>query len=179
MYFCRMQITKNKFLLNCFVLIFISLGSLAFCFKFHPFYLSVTEIHYNESTKKIEISAKLFIDDFEKTLAQTYKVPIDLIHPKDEIFLQNKIESYIQSRLSISCDKQILNLIYLGSEIEEDVIWCYFESKEINKPKLISVSNSLLYQFIESQINILHLTIGKSKKSYKLENPNSTVDFIF
>ena len=36
----------------------------------HPIYVSVTEIEHNAKDKTLEISCKIFTDDFEKTLAQ-------------------------------------------------------------------------------------------------------------
>jgi hypothetical protein len=45
--------------------------------RLHPFHVSVVEINHNETDKTLEISCKIFIDDFEKVLAQNYKVKVD------------------------------------------------------------------------------------------------------
>ena len=42
---------------------------------FHPFFVSVTEMNHNAKDKTLEISCKLFADDFEKGLEQVYKTP--------------------------------------------------------------------------------------------------------
>ena len=39
----------------------------------HPIFVSVTEIEHNAKDKTLEISCKIFTDDFEKTLRLTYK----------------------------------------------------------------------------------------------------------
>jgi hypothetical protein len=41
--------------------------------ELHPFHVSVVEINYNATDKTLEISCKIFTDDFEKVLAQNYK----------------------------------------------------------------------------------------------------------
>ena len=38
----------------------------------HPLFVSVTEINHNAADKNLEISCKIFIDDFEKTLTNIY-----------------------------------------------------------------------------------------------------------
>ena len=51
---------------------------------YHPIYVSVTEIEHNAKDKTLEISCKIFTDDFEKTLSQAYKTYVDLLKPKDK-----------------------------------------------------------------------------------------------
>ena len=41
--------------------------------RLHPFHVSVVEINHNATDKTLEISCKIFTDDFEKVLAQNYK----------------------------------------------------------------------------------------------------------
>ncbi|MET0461971.1 MAG: DUF6702 family protein, partial [Chitinophagaceae bacterium] len=41
--------------------------------EMHPIHLSVTEINHNAADRTLEISCKIFTDDFEKVLAQNYK----------------------------------------------------------------------------------------------------------
>ena len=50
----------------------------------HPFHVSVVEINHNVADKTLEISCKIFTDDFEKVLAQNYQTRIDLINPPDK-----------------------------------------------------------------------------------------------
>ncbi len=145
----------------------------------HPFYLSVTELKYNQQSKKIEVSVKLFTDDFEKTLHNIHKIPIDLLHPKDTMAIEKLVEDYISNHLNINCDSKLLRLHFIGYESEEGAIWSYFESEEINSPKSIDITNTLFYQYIDGQMNIMHVNIGSEKKSYKLNNPDSKVEFKF
>lgn len=39
----------------------------------HPFHVSVIEINHNAADKTLEISCKIFTDDFEKILAKNYQ----------------------------------------------------------------------------------------------------------
>ncbi|WP_207428002.1 DUF6702 family protein [Pedobacter sp. SYSU D00535] len=50
----------------------------------HPFFVSVTEIRHNEKTKSLEISSKLFFDDFEHALGANYKQKLDILNPSEK-----------------------------------------------------------------------------------------------
>lgn len=153
-----------------------------FSFSFasvHPFYLSITDCKYNQQSKKMEVSVKLFIDDFEKTLHNIHKIPVDIIHPKDLNAAEKQVEDYISNHLQINYNGKLLALQFIGYEKEEEAVWSYFESEAIEWPKTISITNTLLYQYIPDQINIMHVNVGTQKKSYKLDNPQSKAEFNF
>jgi hypothetical protein len=50
----------------------------------HPVYVSITEVEYNTIEKSLEVSCKIFTNDFEKALSQHYKTPIDLLSGKNK-----------------------------------------------------------------------------------------------
>ena len=45
----------------------------------HPYYLSVVEVNHNATDKTLEISCKIFTNDFENTLEKNYKSKVDQI----------------------------------------------------------------------------------------------------
>jgi hypothetical protein len=167
-----------KILFNQGICILLALS--AFSFKsLHPFYLSITELNYNQQSHKMEISVKLFIDDFEKTLLATTHDPVNLSHPKDAELAEKMVAAYIVKHLSVNCDQKNYTIQFLGYEKEGEAIWAYFETTELNLPKNISVTSSLLYQLFTEQSNIIHVQIGNTKKSFKLNYPDQTTVFQF
>ena len=42
----------------------------------HPYYISVVEINHNPTDKTLEISCKIFTNDFEATLEKNYKTKV-------------------------------------------------------------------------------------------------------
>ena len=70
----------------------------------HPFFISVTEIEHNNSEKTLEISCKIFADDFEKTLKQNNKVHIDLLNKESQLRMEPLVNNYISSHLSVIAD---------------------------------------------------------------------------
>ncbi len=98
---------------------------------FHPFYVSVTEIVHNKSTGTIQVSVRIFFDDFEKALEKKYKTKVNILKPADRKALDGLIAAYIKEHLKILGNGRPLGLKYQGYEIEEDAAWCYFETEKV------------------------------------------------
>ena len=80
----------------------------------HPLHVSVTEINHNSTDKTLEISCKLFTDDFEKVLAQNYKTKVDLINPVDRPAMEKLVNDFVQKHLTIKADGKSVPLILPG-----------------------------------------------------------------
>ena len=102
----------------------------------HPIYISVTEIEHNAKEKSLEISCKIFTNDFESLLKKDISNKIDLLHPQDKIFVEKTIDEYIQKHLVVSVDGIKKKMKFIGYEQVEECIECYFEIDGIkNVPK--------------------------------------------
>lgn len=146
----------------------------------HPLYVSVTEINHNVTDKTIEISCKIFTDDFEKGIAEVLKKKVDLIKPANQEEANKLVAEYISKHLNISADGKPQKLEFVGYEREREVIWSYFQVSGVpNPPQKISVKNNILYETYESQINMMHVTVGGKRKSYKVSNPEANAEFGF
>jgi hypothetical protein len=145
----------------------------------HPFFVSVTEIQHNSKAKTLEISCKIFSDDFEKTLRQNYKTHVDLLNPKDKAAMDTLVSAYIKQHLQISSDGKLPNLQYMGYETDQGAVWSYFQAENIAKIKTIDINNTLLFEYKKQQTNLLHVTVNGIRKSTRLNNPESKVSFQF
>ncbi|MGI4750938.1 MAG: DUF6702 family protein [Janthinobacterium lividum] len=145
----------------------------------HPFYVSVTEIKQNPANHSIEISCRMFSDDLEKALEKQNHIQLDIIKPKDKALTSKMITDYVKKHLLISADGKILNLAYIGYEIQEDGTWSYFEVKGVDRIKRLTVRDDLLYELHPEQINMMHVTVGGERKSTKVDNPDADASFNF
>ena len=145
----------------------------------HPFFVSVVEINHNPSEKTLEISCKIFTDDFQKALGKISNSSVDLINPKDRAATEKLISTYISDHLSLVADNKPVTFRYLGYEISEDAAWCYLQADHISSVKNLDISNKILHDFTDKQINIIHATVNGGRKSSKLEYPKSSVSFSF
>jgi hypothetical protein len=128
----------------------------------HKFYVSLTDIHWNASSKRIEVSSKFFIDDLE--LALKFAPDTHFSMPLDESLL-SVLETYVLAGLSISLDDEICPLQLLGYELEDDVIWVYLESSPRPEFSRVRLRSSLLTELYPDQQNILHFSKGENLQS--------------
>lgn len=145
----------------------------------HPFYVSVTELNYNNADKNMEISCKLFIDDFEKALAKQYKTPVDLTRPKNKAQTEKMILAYLQDHLRVKTDDKELPLQWVGYEKEGEAAWCYLQIVNLSQPKKVQLQSNMLYELFDTQANIVHVTVAGKRKSAKLSAPGTDLSFSF
>lgn len=145
----------------------------------HPLHVSITEINHNPSDRTLEISCKLFTDDFEKVLTQNYKTKVDLINPPDRAAMEKLVSHFIIQHLALKAEDKPLRLNYLGYERDNDAIYSYFQVENLSSVKKIGVSNSILHELFTDQINLMHVTVDGKRKSTKLDYPEKEALFNF
>lgn len=145
----------------------------------HPFYVAVTEVTQNGAEKTLEVSCKFFADDFEETLQKAYKTPLDINAAGQKEKFDQYIPDYINRHLAFTADGKPLKLSYVGFEKEKESVFVYFEVLNAPLVKQLQVSNSLLHDFKNEQINIMHVTINGKRQSFKLDFPQNKASFVF
>ena len=139
----------------------------------HPLFISVTEIEQNSKEGTVEISCKIFTDDFEKTLRMNTKEKIDLLNPALKSQMDKLVNNYIQQHLIVQIDSRQVVMKFIGYEQQEEGITSYFQVDNIASIKKIKVFNNLLYEFNVQQMGIIHAIVNGTRKSSKLNNPEA------
>ena len=145
----------------------------------HPLHVSVTEINHNAAEKTLEVSCKLFTDDFEKVLGMNYKTKVDLINPADRPAMEKLVSHFVQNHLKIMADGKPVILQYLGYEKDNDAIYSYFQADGVASVKKIEVVNGLMHELFDDQINLMHVIVGGKRKSTKLDFPDKLAEIVF
>jgi hypothetical protein len=171
---------KWSFLVHWFLTGYASQAPVSDHLSAHPLYITVTEINYNAQDKNLEISCKIFTDDFENALTGVHQSKIDLTTPKDKALADKQVFDYIRGNLQIRLDGKLVNLEYVGYEKETDAVWTYLQVPNTAKaPKTIDIHNSLLYDAYDKQINLMHISVGGTRKSGRLNYPDKDTKFQF
>jgi len=162
-----MKIVKIFFL--CFL-------SLSFT---HKFYLSVTNIEYSETDKSLQIISRIFIDDFQLLLKERYDYNEELASDKETKKAETLIAKYFSEKLSVTINGELKQLHFLGKEYEDDMIICYIEITKIEEVESISIQNTMLFDVLEDQQNIIHVKINDKRESVMLikENDKALLKF--
>ncbi|MFN3800036.1 DUF6702 family protein [Belliella pelovolcani] len=132
---------------------------------FHPFYISLTDIRFNDKEKSIEIAQKIFWDDLEVALAKTFDTKVDFMNPDSPNRLEDMIKKYLLMHNQVTINGKRVKLEYLGYEIEDDAAWFYMEGKALEKPITVEIYNSLLVKEFAEQQNLINFYIDKKPKS--------------
>ena len=147
---------------------------------FHPFHVSVMDIIHNPETQSLQISQRIFIDDLEQGLKKHHNLEyVDTYNPNDLDRLDSLIDEYLKKKVFIRLDGKTYDFEYLGSEVESDARWCYFEIKGVANINEAEVTNVLLMEIFDDQQNIVHFKAKEELKSYKLDKSEKFKTFNF
>lgn len=143
----------------------------------HPFHVSVADVVVNQEKRAIQISQRIFLDDLEQALNNTFGTQLIIDNESNNALRDSLIEQYLVGRLSITVDGKKKDSEFLGSEFEEDGIWCYLEIKGVKKIKQLVVASTILFEEFDDQANIIHFKINEYEKSVKLDRDNWQIIF--
>lgn len=145
----------------------------------HPFHVSVVEINHNAADKTLEISCKIFTDDFEKVLAQNYKTKTDLINPPNKAAMDTLVKKYLFSHFSLRANGKPCTLTYVGFENEKEAAYGYIEVDNIATVNKVEISSNIMYDMFDDQMNIFHVIVNGNRKSNKLNYPDKDLTVTF
>lgn len=155
------------------------LKSLVFCVALvlaplHDFHASITRIDYNEESKVLEITLRVFTDDMSSGLDTYTGRNLSFGTPMESPSVNEKLPEYLNSRFKVLVDGKPIGYKYLGKELEEDATWIYLESEKTKPSKTIQVTNSVLTELFDDQGNIIHINIRGKKHTMGLSKENIT-----
>ena len=153
------------------VILFVMLASFG---VLHKFYVSVTQVDFNEKKSRVEISTRIFIDDLEKTLEKKHHQKLNLSTKIESKNANELIQKYVLQKIVVTLNGQEQNLIFLGSEYEDDVLICYLKIDYSKKITTFELFNNLLTETYSEQQNIVHTNINNTKKSFLLTQIDKT-----
>ena len=144
---------------------------------FHPFFVSVIDIKHNAKDKNVEMSIRVFTDDLEATIKKNIHTNIDLSTGTTKPEVNKLVANYIQSKLQLTINDKPQTIKYIGYEIQKESVWIYVEISDIATIKKMNINCNLLYDYQTKQSNIFNVKANGTEKNYKLDYPNSNVEF--
>lgn len=160
------------------LLVWILRLSLLFLPDVHPYYVSVTEIEYNAQKAELGVACKFFVDDLEEAIRDAGAGKTDLIKG-DKTRNARLLEDYMRNHLAITADGRRITLKFIGSELDQEAIWCFLEAGSVAPFTTMTVRGDMLFELRKDQINLFHATVNGTRKSHRLVMPDRsfTLDF--
>lgn len=146
----------------------------------HPIHISVTEINYNEKSKSLQITSRIFVDELELGIRAQRKEPaLDILEPKNGLTTEQLIKNYLAAHIKIKIDGKLAKMNFLGHEKEDISIVSYIEIENVKKLKMIEVFNDIITEIHDDQSNLVHVTYKEPIKSARLTRENVSEVFTF
>lgn len=151
---------------------------LLFCvatsFTIHKFYVSVTQVDYVQNKHRVEITSRIFIDDFNLVLEKKFNKKIYLASNREIVGAKDLVKSYLKEKIKVSINNKPIETEFLGTEIDNDVLICYLKVSFSEKITTFGIENSVLTEMFNEQQNLLHTNINNDKSSFLLTSNEKT-----
>lgn|SRR5690606_72747 len=152
-----------KIIKICF---FIALMGLLTSADVHKFYVGIHQINYAKDKKMLQVTSRIFVDDLEDVLKLKHKRTFligDNNATAEELALMQK---YLTDNFTIKVNGKIMPLNYLSSELEANVLICYFNIRDISKITSLEIKNKILFDYVTEQQNIVQTNVNGKKNSF-------------
>lgn len=141
----------------------------------HDFHVSITQVDYNAQTAALEFTVKIFVDDLEGSIAALGGGQLHLGESNQVSNADSILYAYLQNRMAMEVNEQPRVMTYIGSEVEEDAVWCYLEIGQVDRFSSIKITNRILMERFDDQANVVHIQAHGTTRSLYL-NANHLTD---
>jgi len=132
----------------------------------HPYYVSTLDIDYRPNRAAIQITIRVFTDDWQLMLNTHYDQTLRLDPDTNEEQIVIYSTDYLQQHLELNFNGTDVTPSVLGKEYKDDQLVLYLEIAGVAQLKTLGVSNSILFAELEGQQNIVRIKTPTKRKSY-------------
>ena len=127
----------------------------------------------------LQITSRVFIDDLNDALALKYKVKGRFGERDQSAKDEQMMQDYFASNMQVLVNGKPSALNYKSSEIENNVLICYFSVTGINKITSLEIRNKILTDLVTEQQNIIQTSVNGKKASHLLTAENDRVKLAY
>ncbi len=144
----------------------------------HPVHLSVTNIDLDPSGGKVELSVKIFADDFQDVILHKYGVQLNIVEQVDPGERISAVNEYIQESLQLVFnDEETAILQFVESKMNEGAIWLFYRYEHPAKIRKVDIVNRVMLEKFSDQTNLMIVTYGEKQNGYRLDNKTTELSF--
>lgn len=147
----------------------------------HAYHSTLLELRLNPAKQQVELSLKVFADDFEKALSQGRPQAVDLRSP----LALPLAETYLRQHLKLSLPagahqmRLPLDLRLLGLQPESETYWLYAKATLPHPTTELEVAQGVLLDLYPDQANIVNAESNGKKISHLFRNGQEQFIFTF
>ena len=132
----------------------------------HPYYVSTLEIDYRPDRAALQITIRVFTDDWQLMLNTHYDKTLRLDPDTDTEKVLTHSSDYFQQHLELNLNGTDVTPSVLGKEYQGDQLLLYLEIAGVAELQTLAVSNRILFAELEGQQNIVRIKTPTKRKSF-------------
>ena len=132
----------------------------------HPYYVSTLEIDYRPDRAALQITMRVFTDDWQLMLNTHYDKTLRLDPDSDTEKVLTHSSDYFQQHLELNLNGTDVTPSVLGKEYQGDQLLLYLEIAGVAELQTLAVSNRILFAELEGQQNIVRIKTPTKRKSF-------------
>ena len=132
----------------------------------HPYYVSTLEIDYRPDRAALQITMRVFTDDWQLMLNTRYDKTLRLNPDTDTEQVVTYSADYLQQHLELNLNSTDVTPKLLGREYQDDQLVLYLEVASVAELQTLVVSNHILFAELEGQQNIIRIKTPTKRKSF-------------
>ena len=138
----------------------------------------MTNVDLDPDRGKVELSVKIFADDFQDLILHKYGVQLNIVEqegPGDKI---SAVNEYIQETLKFVFNgKKTADLQFVDAELNEEAIWLFYRYEHAGKIRKVDIVNRVMLEKFSDQTNLMIVTFNEKQNGYRLDNKTTELSF--
>jgi hypothetical protein len=158
------------------ILILITSWFIFFTAIAHPIHVSIVNLDYLSDSNRIDLSIRLFKDDFQSLINYKYNTFLDFgkrtrMTSKE----QQAISDYIRSSLILADQyENEIRTEFKGWKVEDFSVWLYFCAKTSPGISILQLNNTIMLELFVDQKNLVIARIQGNQKGFEFDKRNKT-----
>lgn len=144
----------------------------------HPVHVSVTNLDLDPVRGKVELSVKIFADDFQELILQKYGVQLNIVEQEDPGDRIMTVNAYIQEALQLVFNgNEAADLQFVESKLNEEAIWLFYRYEHPGKIRRVDILNRVMLEKFNDQTNLMIVSYDDKQNGYRLDNKTTELSF--
>ncbi|MBJ6110049.1 hypothetical protein JAO73_13585 [Hymenobacter sp. BT523] len=130
----------------------------------HAYHSTITELRYNAAKQQLELSVKVFTDDFEKAISKGQPTPVNLTDagPRPLALATAYLQRTLQVRTTAGA---ALQLQVLGMQAENDGYWLFCKVPLPGPQPGVQLRQAMMLEVFGDEMNIVNVEANGKKQS--------------
>jgi len=144
----------------------------------HPVHISITNLDLDPVRGKIELSVKIFADDFQDLILHKYGVQLNIIEQEDPGDKIAAVNEYMQEALQLVFNgNETADLQFVDAKLNEEAIWLFYRYEHHSKIRKVDIVNRVMLEKFNDQTNLMIVTFNEKQNGYRLDNKTTDLSF--